>query len=604
VTALSHTGLADVLEVARAGDFVCVIEEVVPGQTLAELIRERGALDPGQARQVVAQTLLAVDFSHQRHFAHGTVKPSNIFLMDRYLSVKVVDAGLPELLRHVAPARYARLIDSPYVAPEVKEGRPASPASDIYSLGVTFYEMFAGTLPEALRTQGRGSDVGGRFDLLEFETEPSSPAAPEPAEVPSLGDLVSLPPAQISAIEQAMSKSPGHRPPTIRSVRVAFGFAKPTSAHARGAAAGYLGAAAVGGAREVEYELTPAQGGGDPCPACQRPLRPGAPSCLACGYVLPSQGNFDLPDLPAAESSAGTADFLEIDDQPADQPAPAPKQRQAPDQPAAAAVPPTPVPGQGQPGPAQSPAQFHADPLAEEQHCPQIRTGDARVDFFVTQGDRHLAAGRYDEALEAYRSAAGDAPACSLAHNRAGDVLTMTRRYRDAQRHYERAITLNPGDYDARHDLGRVLITRGEVGSAVQHLEAVVSADPSPELRLSALTHLGSAYCAQNLLPQAIEAWSRVVREGPPNAPVRYSLGVALARQGDTESAKAQWRAALEVDPNHAESRAALAQADSPYGGDFMRIQRVPEGPGRGSSLLTGALDALGSILSPHRRYW
>ncbi|MBD3174187.1 MAG: protein kinase, partial [Armatimonadia bacterium] len=311
VTALSHTGLADVLEVARAGDFVCVIEEVVPGQTLAELIRERGALDPGQARQVVAQTLLAVDFSHQRHFAHGTVKPSNIFLMDRYLSVKVVDAGLPELLRHVAPARYARLINSPYVAPEVKEGRPASPASDIYALGVTFYEMYAGSLPEALRTQGRGSDVGGRFDLLEFEAEPAAPTAPEPAEVPSLGDLVSLPPAQVRTIEQAMSKSPGHRPPTIRSIRVAFGFAKPTSAHAQGAAAGYLGAAAVGGAREVEYELTPAQGGGDPCPACQRPLRPGAPSCLACGYVLPSQGDFDLPDLPAAGSSAGTADFLE-----------------------------------------------------------------------------------------------------------------------------------------------------------------------------------------------------------------------------------------------------------------------------------------------------
>lgn len=585
VSALSHIGLADVLEVASLGTFVCVIEEAVPGVSVAQRLREGGALDPAEARQVIAQVFLAVDFAHQRHFPHGLVKPSNVFLMDRCLSVKVVDAGLPELLRQVAPERYARLTASPYAAPELWGGRPASVASDIYSIAVTYYEMLTGALPEGL-TQFREASDAGRFDLLELGTAPSN--APDQARVdgvwPYLQSVANLPEQQARVLQQAMEREPGLRPATIRSMRVAFGFARPASPETRRAASGLLAGLAAETVGRMEYS-TPARGGGDTCPACRRPLRPGASSCLACGYVMPPEDAalFQPIEEPSPAQTTARVEGIELADEP---------QRPAP-----AAAP----EAQGRRAPSRLP--LHADPLAEVEATTAIHTGDKRVDFFVTQGDRNLAAGRHDDALQSYRSAAGDTPASALAHNRAGDVLAMLRRYREAQRHYERAIALNPGDYDARHDLGRVLLTRGDLHGAAGHLRAVVEADPSPELRLSALTHLGSACCAQGDLEQAIEAWSRVVREGPPNAPVRYSLGVALARLGRQEEAKTQWRAALTDDPNHAESRAALTQAESAYGSDFMRVQRMPDGPGRGASLLTGALDILGSLLGPRRIY-
>lgn len=584
IGALSHMGLADVLEVARAGSFVCVIEEAVPGMSLAQWLSERGALSVGEARQVIAQVFLAVDFAHQRHFPHGSVKPSNIHLMDRHLSVKVVDAGLPELLRQVAPERYARLVESPYAAPELRGGGQASVSSDMYALAVTFHEMLTGAPPARLAQPRQGTGAT-RFELLELGTVADGGVEDEAeAQRASLRGLVDLPEEQIHAIEQAMSETPEQRPPTIRAMRVAFGFVRPTSPEARQAAAGLMGALAAEVARQVEYSL-PAGGSGEPCPACRRPLRPGAASCLACGYVLPRGGGMTFQPVheDAAETTA-RADHLEIGD---------PRAEGAPTDPSAGTGPGT--------QPEASSVPPHADPLAEAEPC--IRTGDARVDFYVTQGDRLIAAGRHEEALQAYRSGAGDTPSAALAHHRAGDVLAMLRRYRDAQRHYERAIALNPADCEARHDLGRVLLTRGELRAAVDHLSAIVEANPSPELRLSALTHLGSAYCAQGLMDQAVAAWSRVVREGPPNAPVRYSLGVACARLGDHEAAKAHWRAALADDPNHAESRAALTQADSEYGRDFLGLQRVPDGPGRGASLLTGALDILGSLLGP-RRYW
>lgn len=583
IAAMSHISLADVLEVCRVGRYVCVIEEAVPGQTLAQRLREGGPLGVAEARQIIAQVLLAVDFAHQRGFPHGLVKPSSIFLMDRHLSVKVVDAGLPELLRHIAPQRYARVMSSPYAAPELRAGHAPSLSGDMYSLGVTFCAMLTGSLPGGLSRSAPSSDAG-RADLPELDGE-GTQAAPAPlAEGGTLLEAcLGLSPAEALVIEQALKDTPEQRPPTIRDIRVAFGFAKPAPPGAQRTMSGPLEAMGVEGAQGVEDMSAMGQGVA-PCPACRRPLRPGAMSCLACGYVLPPSAPSWWPQgepLPRSEPPT-TGEHLEVDGR-------------------SSTVSGSSPPGQASPPPPQrSSVPLYADPLVEEE-APAVRTGEMRVDFFVAQGDRLLAAGRYEEALKAYRSAAGDTAASAVAHNRAGDVCAMLRLHRDAQRHYERAIALNPADLDARHDLGRVLLTLGESAQAAYHLQAVVLADPCADMRLSALTHLGSAYCAQGLLDKAVEAWTRVVREGPPNAPVRYSLGVALARLGRSEEAKAEWRAALEADPSHAESRAALTQAESIYGGDFLRLQRVPSGPGRGLSLLDGALEVLGSLLGPWR---
>lgn len=207
--------------------------------------------------------------------------------------------------------------------------------------------------------------------------------------------------------------------------------------------------------------------------------------------------------------------------------------------------------------------------------------GGARVDFFVAQGDRLMASRRYDVVV-AYRSAASKSPAASIARNRLGDAYAVMGRWRDAQVAYERALALDPRDLDARHGLARVMMTRRNAEGAAVQLEQVLQvSELTSALRISSLTQLGAAYIRLGRPSDAIRVWETVVGEGSPGAPVHYSLGVAYATIGDTDRAGRHWEAAMAVDPEHMESRIALAQASSPYGPDFVRAQQIQESPDR-----------------------
>jgi serine/threonine-protein kinase len=120
--------------------------ELVDGPSLAARLAS-GPLDPGDALDVVAQTAAALYAAHQVGLVHRDIKPPNILLGPGGV-VKITDFGIAHVAGSAPITRTGMLAGTPaYVAPERLTGAPATPASDLYSLGVVAYECLSGAPP-------------------------------------------------------------------------------------------------------------------------------------------------------------------------------------------------------------------------------------------------------------------------------------------------------------------------------------------------------------------------------------------------------------------------------------------------------------------------
>ncbi len=153
-SALNHPNILTIYEIdADAGvDFMTI--ELVPGGTLADLLRA-GPVPVERALSIVAQVADALSASHAASIVHRDLKPSNI-MMAADGRVKVVDFGLAKVVDTGGPAdeTVAALTGhgtvvgtTPYMSPEQAAGREVDGRSDLFSLGIILYEMLAGRLP-------------------------------------------------------------------------------------------------------------------------------------------------------------------------------------------------------------------------------------------------------------------------------------------------------------------------------------------------------------------------------------------------------------------------------------------------------------------------
>jgi serine/threonine protein kinase len=144
---LSHPGVVTVYDVVEEDGRPWIIMELIRARSLDRVIKKDGPLPWRRAAEVGRQVLGALHAAHEAGILHRDVKPSNV-LLDAGDRAVLTDFGIATSAGDATLTSTGLLMGSPsYVAPERARGRPAGPASDLWSLGVTLYAMVDGRSP-------------------------------------------------------------------------------------------------------------------------------------------------------------------------------------------------------------------------------------------------------------------------------------------------------------------------------------------------------------------------------------------------------------------------------------------------------------------------
>jgi serine/threonine-protein kinase len=146
MAALKHPNIVELITVERKNDTFFMVLEYVEGESLDKAIRRDRALDPARALQIGLDVCSAIAFAHSQQILHRDLRPANI-LLTRDGVAKVTDFGTSRILE-LQKEGFARtrIGSPPYMAPEHFRGRAVF-QSDLWSLGITMYEMLTGTVP-------------------------------------------------------------------------------------------------------------------------------------------------------------------------------------------------------------------------------------------------------------------------------------------------------------------------------------------------------------------------------------------------------------------------------------------------------------------------
>ena len=144
LASLNHPNIVTILTAEKQEHIFFIVMEFVPGETLEAIIAREGALDISRALDYTCQISNAVDHAHRQGVLHRDLRPSNVLVAESGM-LKVADFGTSRFLE-IAAHGTTVIGSPPYMAPEQFHGKAVF-ASDIYSLGVTMYQMMTGVLP-------------------------------------------------------------------------------------------------------------------------------------------------------------------------------------------------------------------------------------------------------------------------------------------------------------------------------------------------------------------------------------------------------------------------------------------------------------------------
>ncbi|MGW0330591.1 Stk1 family PASTA domain-containing Ser/Thr kinase [Streptomyces sp. NPDC003011] len=146
VARLAHPNVVQVFDQGTDGSYVYLAMEYVSGCTLRDVLRDRGALQPRAALDILEPVLAALGAAHRAGFVHRDMKPENVLIGDDG-RVKVADFGLVRSVDTVTNTSGTVLGTVSYLAPEQIESGTADPRVDVYACGVVLYEMLTGEKP-------------------------------------------------------------------------------------------------------------------------------------------------------------------------------------------------------------------------------------------------------------------------------------------------------------------------------------------------------------------------------------------------------------------------------------------------------------------------
>src|SRR5699024_10049552 len=193
-TSLSHPNIVNIYDVGEEDDILYIVMEYVDGLTLKEYIQKHGPLSVEKAIDIMEQLTAAIQHAHETGLIHRDIKPQNV-LINQNGMVKVTDFGIALALSATALTQTNSVLGSVhYLSPEQARGGVATKKSDIYSLGIVFYELLTGELPFSGQTP-----VSIALKHLQDET-------------PSVRTLNTASPQSVENIVlQATAKDPFHR---------------------------------------------------------------------------------------------------------------------------------------------------------------------------------------------------------------------------------------------------------------------------------------------------------------------------------------------------------------------------------------------------------
>jgi beta-lactam-binding protein with PASTA domain/predicted Ser/Thr protein kinase len=191
--ALSHPNIVAIFDRGEWNGTYYIAMEYVAGRPLKALVRERGALDPATAIEIVIQILRAARFAHRRGVIHRDLKPHNVIL-DEEGRARVTDFGIARAGASDMTLTGSIMGTAQYLSPEQAQGLAVTAAADLYSIGVILYELLTGVVPFE-------GETAVAIAFKQVSAEPLAPSALNPA----------LPPALDAVVLRALAKDPAQR---------------------------------------------------------------------------------------------------------------------------------------------------------------------------------------------------------------------------------------------------------------------------------------------------------------------------------------------------------------------------------------------------------
>ena len=200
---LSHPGIASVYDYGEDGGTAFLVMELVDGEALSHRIKREGAMPTAMAVPLIQQAAAALQAAHDAGVVHRDVKPANL-LVTADDQIKITDFGIARARDQVPITRTGEVVGTAqYLSPEQALGRPATPRSDLYALGVVAYEALTGRRP---------------FDADTVVATAVAQVHDAPEPLPD-----DIPPQVADQVLKAMAKDPADRPVSAAAFGTALG---------------------------------------------------------------------------------------------------------------------------------------------------------------------------------------------------------------------------------------------------------------------------------------------------------------------------------------------------------------------------------------------
>ncbi|MCK4835836.1 MAG: serine/threonine protein kinase [Candidatus Aminicenantes bacterium] len=144
---MNHPNIIIIFCFRKINSHHIIAMEYLRGNSLQEVLQKKKQLPILDALSYLKQILRGLNYAHTRHIIHGDIKPGNI-LIDSTRRIKIADFGIAKIFGDFGNKNESQILGTPiYASPEQILGKDVGVRSDLYSLGITFYEMVTGAVP-------------------------------------------------------------------------------------------------------------------------------------------------------------------------------------------------------------------------------------------------------------------------------------------------------------------------------------------------------------------------------------------------------------------------------------------------------------------------